>query len=81
VGYTISQIAGPAFAPTIATALFAAYGTSDAVVAYLLVVAAISIVCVALLPGGWGRREAAFNAASLDAADGGEPASSPAGVR
>ena len=81
VGYTISQIAGPAFAPTIATALFAAYGTSDAVVAYLLVVAAISIVCVALLPGGWGRREAAFNAASLDAADGGEPASSPVGVR
>ena len=82
VGYTISQIAGPAFAPTIATALFAAYGTSDAVVVYLLVVAAISIVSVALLPGGWGRKEAAFNAESLDADDAGaEPAPSAAGVR
>jgi len=81
VGYTISQIAGPAFAPTIATALFAAYGTSDAVVVYLLAVAAISIVSVALLPGGWGRKEAAFNAESLDAADGAEPAPSTAGVR
>ena len=51
---------------------------------YLLVVSAISVVSVALLPGGWGRKEAAFNAESLDAADGiegAEPAPSPAGVR
>ena len=61
VGYTISQIAGPAFAPTIATALFAAYGTSDAIVVYLVVVAVISCVSVALLPGGWGRREVEHN--------------------
>ena len=61
VGYTISQIAGPAFAPTIATGLFAAYGTSDAIVVYLVIVAIISCVSVALLPGGWGRREAAYN--------------------
>ncbi|MBV1777848.1 MHS family MFS transporter [Paeniglutamicibacter sp. ABSL32-1] len=61
VGYTISQIAGPAFAPTIATALFAAYGTSDAIVVYLVIVAVISCVSVALLPGGWGRKEAEHN--------------------
>jgi metabolite-proton symporter len=69
VGYTISQIAGPAFAPTIATALFAAYGTSDAVVVYLLAVALVSVVSVALLPGGWGRREAQFNLAHQEEHD------------
>lgn len=55
VGYTLSQILGPAFAPMIATALYAAYQTSDAIVLYLMIVALISVVCVALLPGGWGR--------------------------
>lgn len=58
VGYTISQIAGPAFAPTIATALFAAYGTSDAVVVYMVIIALISCVSVASLPGGWGPKQA-----------------------
>lgn len=59
VGYTISQICGSAFAPTIATALFAATKSSNSIVIYLLVVSAISVISVALLPGGWGRKEAA----------------------
>ncbi len=59
VGYTISQICGSAFAPMIATALFAATQSSDSIVIYLLIVSAISIMSVALLPGGWGRKEAA----------------------
>ncbi len=59
VGYTISQICGSAFAPTIATALFAATKSSDFIVIYLLVGSAISVTSVALLPGGWGRKEAA----------------------
>jgi len=59
VGYTISQIAGPAFAPTIAVALLAAGGW-QAVVVYLMIVCAISVVSVAVIPGGWGRKEAAF---------------------
>lgn len=58
VGYTISQILGPAFAPTIATALYAAYGTSDAVVVYLIIICLISCVSVASLPGGWGPKQA-----------------------
>lgn len=61
VGYTISQLAGPAFAPMIATALFASFGTSNAVVTYMLIISAISIVSVSLLPGGWGRAEARHN--------------------
>ena len=59
VGYTISQIAGPAFAPTIAVAIYGATGSSTSVALYLLGICAISIVSVALLPGPWGRREAA----------------------
>ncbi|MBF0672527.1 MAG: MHS family MFS transporter [Salinibacterium sp.] len=59
VGYTISQIAGPAFAPTIAVALLAAGGW-QAVVVYLMIVCAISVVSVSVIPGGWGRKEAAF---------------------
>jgi hypothetical protein len=59
VGYTISQICGSAFAPTIATALFAATNSSDSIVVYLMTVSAISVISVALLPGGWGRKEAA----------------------
>lgn len=58
VGYTISQIAGPAFAPMIATALFAAYGSSDAIVVYMVIISVISIISVVALPGAWGRREA-----------------------
>jgi metabolite-proton symporter len=68
VGYTLGTLAGPAFAPTIATALFAAFGTSDAVVVYMIAVSAISLVSVSLLPGGWGRKEALYNAEAQDQA-------------
>ena len=60
VGYTIAQIAGPAFAPTIATAIYASTHSSTGVGIYMMVICAISIVSVALLPGPWGRREAAL---------------------
>ena len=58
-GYTLSQLCGSAFAPTIAAALYTSTGSSDAIVTYLLIVSAISIVSVILLPGGWGRKGAA----------------------
>lgn len=57
VGYTISQVAGSAFAPTIATALFAINNSTNLVVAYLLAVAAISVVSVAMLPGRIGKAD------------------------
>lgn len=57
VGYTISQICGPAFAPTIATALYAIDHSSGPVVVYLLAVGAVSVVSVLLLPGRLGRPE------------------------
>ncbi|GAA5124578.1 MFS transporter [Alloalcanivorax gelatiniphagus] len=57
VGYTLSQILGAAFAPLIATALFANYGSSVPVVVYLVVVAAISVISVLLLPGELGKPE------------------------
>jgi metabolite-proton symporter len=57
VGYTLSQILGSAFAPLIATALYASYGSSAPVVVYLLTVAAISVVSVLLLPGKLGKPE------------------------
>ncbi|MGV0837795.1 MFS transporter [Mycolicibacterium thermoresistibile] len=55
IGYTLSQVLGSAFAPTIAAALYAATDTSDAIVAYLIGVSVVSAVSVCLLPGGWGR--------------------------
>lgn len=58
VGYTISQICGAAFAPMIATALLASTGTSNSIVIYMVVASLISVLSVAALPGGWGRREA-----------------------
>jgi MFS family permease len=57
VGYTISQTCGAAFAPLIATALFAASGSSLPVVIYLLVVCAISVGSVLLLPGRLGQAD------------------------
>jgi metabolite-proton symporter len=57
VGYTLSQILGAAFAPLIATALYANYGSSTPVVVYLLAVAAISVIAVLLLPGKLGKPE------------------------
>ncbi|MGV0687643.1 MFS transporter [Mycolicibacterium thermoresistibile] len=55
IGYTLSQVLGSAFAPTIAAALYAATESSGAIVAYLIGVSVISAVSVCLLPGGWGR--------------------------
>lgn len=60
IAYTISQIVGPAFAPTIATAIFGATGSWVYVAVYLLIIASISVISVALLPGPWGRKEAAL---------------------
>ncbi|WP_034518846.1 MFS transporter [Actinomadura rifamycini] len=57
VGYTISQICGAAFAPMIATALYAVNDSSGPVVGYLMLVSAISVVSVLLLPGRLGRAE------------------------
>ncbi|MDQ1577028.1 MAG: hypothetical protein QOH55_2178 [Microbacteriaceae bacterium] len=59
VGYTLSQICGAAFAPLIATALFAATGSTDGLLVYLVIAAVISIVSVLILPGPFGRNEAA----------------------
>ncbi|MCG2623057.1 MHS family MFS transporter [Arthrobacter sp. I2-34] len=58
VGYTIAQIAGPAFAPMIATAIYGATGQWTSVAGYLAVICLISIVCVTLLGGAWGKKEA-----------------------
>ncbi len=55
IGYTLSQVLGSAFAPTIAAALYAATESSGSIVAYLIGVSVISAVSVYLLPGGWGR--------------------------
>ena len=38
IGYTLSQVLGSAFAPPIATALYAATKTSNSIVAYLIAV-------------------------------------------
>ena len=59
VGYTLSQITGSAFAPLIAVALYGAIGTTNGLVIYLLAASAVSIVSLLLLPGPWGRKEAA----------------------
>jgi metabolite-proton symporter len=62
VGYTLSQVVGSAFAPTIATALYTATKSSDSIAAYLIVVSVISAVSVSLLPGAWVRVRAAVAA-------------------
>ncbi len=56
MGYTLSQLLGSAFAPTVATALYAATKTSNSIVAYLVAVSVVSAVSACLLPGGWSRR-------------------------
>ncbi|MET1044997.1 MAG: hypothetical protein ABWX59_12875 [Microbacteriaceae bacterium] len=58
VGIDRTSALGPAFAPTFATGLLASTGSSDAVVVYLVIVCVISVISVALVPGGWGRKEA-----------------------
>ncbi|GAY08113.1 MFS transporter [Pseudonocardia sp. N23] len=49
LGYQIGAVLGGAFAPIIATALFAAYGSSTPISVYLIAVSAISFVGVILL--------------------------------
>ncbi|KUI27008.1 MFS transporter [Mycobacterium sp. IS-1742] len=53
LGYTLSAVIGSAFAPTIATALYAATRSSDAIAAYMIAVSVISAVSVSLMPGPW----------------------------
>jgi MFS family permease len=49
LGYQIGTVAGGGFAPIIATALLARYGTSMPISIYLAATCAISLVCVLLL--------------------------------
>nr|WP_090275437.1 MFS transporter [Mycolicibacterium komanii]CRL68404.1 sugar phosphate permease [Mycolicibacterium komanii] len=55
IGYTLSQVVGSAFAPTIATALYSATKTSGSIVAYLVAVSVISAISACFLPGTWTR--------------------------
>ena len=48
LGYQLGAVFGGAFAPMIATALYAAYGTSDAIAVYMAIVAVISLASVAV---------------------------------
>ena len=59
VGYTLSQITGSAFAPLIAVALYGAIGNTNGLVIYLLAASAVTIISLLILPGPWGRKEAA----------------------
>jgi MHS family shikimate/dehydroshikimate transporter-like MFS transporter len=49
LGYQLGAVAGGAFAPLIATALYAKFGTSNAVAAYLAGIAVLSLISVALI--------------------------------
>lgn len=74
-GYTISQILGSAFAPMIATALYAATGSVIGLFIYLVIVSVISVAAVLMLPGPLGRAEARLqDAAALASDDDGAPA-------
>lgn len=59
IGYTLSQVLGSAFAPTIAAALYAAAQSSDSIAWYLVAVSAISVVAGTLLPSDRSAPEAA----------------------
>ena len=59
IGYTLSQVVGSAFAPTIAAALYAATQSSDSIAWYLVAVSAISVVAGALLPSDRSAPDAA----------------------
>ena len=63
IGYTMSQVLGSAFAPTIATALYTATESSNAIAAYLIAVSVISAVAACFLPGGWKAPVAGTDAA------------------
>ncbi len=49
LGYQLGAVVGGGFAPIIATALYARFGSNDAIAVYLLAMCAISFVSVALL--------------------------------
>lgn len=49
LGYQFGSVVGGGFAPIIATALYARFGTSNAIAFYLAAVCGISFVCVILL--------------------------------
>jgi metabolite-proton symporter len=53
LGYSLSQVLGAAFAPIVATALYAATHTSNSIVAYLIAMSVVSALSVSLLPGSW----------------------------
>jgi metabolite-proton symporter len=55
LGYNLGGILGGAFAPIIATQLFASTGASWSVSLYVLAMAAVSFVCVLLLSETYGR--------------------------
>ncbi|WP_158169829.1 MFS transporter [Mycolicibacterium smegmatis] len=59
IGYTLSQVVGSAFAPTIAAALYAATQSSDSIAWYLVAVSAISVGAGTLLPSDRSAPEAA----------------------
>lgn len=66
IGYTLSQIAGSAFAPLIASALYGAYHSTLPLFFYMLGMSLVSIMALILVPGPWGRKEAAMQDASSD---------------
>ena len=49
LGYQLGTVLGGGFAPIVATALFAASGTSLSIAAYLVVMSLITVLCVALV--------------------------------
>lgn len=51
LGYQIGSVIGGGFAPIIATALYARYGSSHPIAIYLACVCAVSFLCVVLLSG------------------------------
>ncbi|MGC2938817.1 MULTISPECIES: MFS transporter [unclassified Brevibacterium] len=58
IGYTISQIVGSAFAPTIAAALYGATGSIVPLFVYLTIICLITVVSLLQVGGPWGKREA-----------------------
>lgn len=66
IGYTLSQIAGSAFAPLIASALYGAYQSTLPLFFYMLGMSLISIIALTLVPGPWGRKEAALQDANSE---------------
>ena len=76
VGYTLSQVLGSAFAPTIAVALYNSTKTSDSIAAYLIVVSIISALSAMFLPGPlrwWGGTRRPRTAEAATSAPGTAP--------